>query len=68
MRKASSIQVNQNDRQELERQASEEIHEWSKLVDKFSQELKKTQLVCYYCGCKMEKHYVNSLCTQNRQE
>ncbi|CAD8111607.1 unnamed protein product [Paramecium sonneborni] len=55
-------------KQELERQASEEINEWSKLVDKFSQELKKQQLVCYYCGCKMEKQYVNSICTQNRQE
>ncbi|KAM3142964.1 hypothetical protein pb186bvf_005027 [Paramecium bursaria] len=55
-------------KQELERQAAQEINEWAALVDKFSNELKKYQQVCYYCGCKMEKQYVNSVCNLNKGE
>jgi palmitoyltransferase len=53
---------------DLERQAAEEINEWSKLVDRFSNELRKFQQVCYYCGCPMEKDNVNGTCAYNTPE
>lgn len=55
-------------RNELERQAADEIAEWSRLVDKFSHELKKYQQVCYFCGCAMEKENVNKKCVVNQPE
>ncbi len=50
----------------LEKAASEEIQEWAKLTDKFASELKKYQLVCFYCGVALEGGSVNEECGGNQ--
>ena len=52
-------------KEELDAAATEEINEWAKLTDKFANELKKYQLVCYYCSSVMEEGSVNNLCSIN---
>ena len=37
-------------------------------MDKFSQELKKYNLVCYFCACHMDKENVNKKCVLNTAE
>lgn len=55
-------------KEELDAAATEEINEWAKLTDKFANELKKYQLVCYYCSGVMEEGSVNGLCSMNDKE
>ena len=50
----------------LEKAASDEIQEWAKLTDKFATELKKYQLVCFYCGVALEGGTVNEECSHNQ--
>ncbi|KAL4468003.1 hypothetical protein ABPG72_015873 [Tetrahymena utriculariae] len=49
----------------MEKAASEEINEWAKLVDKFSNELKRYQLICHYCGVAMDDKSINKKCQNN---
>jgi len=36
-----------------------------RLTDKFSSELKKYQLICFYCGTSMDDKTINKKCTVN---
>lgn len=49
----------------METAAFDELQEWSKLTDKLTGELKKYQLVCYYCGVAMDDKTVNKKCKEN---
>jgi len=37
----------------------------NRLTDKFSSELKKYQLICFYCGTSMDDKTINKKCTVN---
>eukprot|EP00742_Colponemidia_sp_Colp-10_P013158 GILJ01014851.1.p1 GENE.GILJ01014851.1~~GILJ01014851.1.p1 ORF type:complete len:822 (-),score=152.92 GILJ01014851.1:143-2488(-) len=50
---------------ELKEEAQNEIQEWAKLADRFSDELKRFQLTCYYCGVAMDDVSVNTDCPLN---
>ena len=54
-------------KENMEKAASEEITEWSKLTDKFASELKKYQLVCHFCGVALDQGSVNEQCRLNQQ-
>jgi hypothetical protein len=49
----------------LEQQTSEEVFEWSKLVDKFQVELERYQVVCCFCGVLLDPKIVNLPCAKN---
>lgn len=38
---------------------------YNRLTDKFSSELKKYQLICFYCGTPMDDKTINKKCTVN---
>jgi len=50
---------------ELNKTAQDEIDEWAKLTDKFSSELKKYHVICYYCGNVMDDKNINRMCDVN---
>jgi len=52
---------------ELNKNAQEEIDEWAKLTDKFSTELKKYHVICYYCGGVMDDRNINTTCDVNNR-
>lgn len=64
----------------MDKAAADEINEWAKynqlllkhfvylfcrLTDKFSSELKRYQLICFYCGVAMDDKVINKKCTVN---
>jgi len=44
----------------LEEKISEEIKGWSELVDKYSLELSKYKLICFYCGVELDDETINN--------
>lgn len=51
--------------EELDKAAQEEMNEWAKLTDKFADELKKFQMVCFFCAQMMDDKNVNKKCKAN---
>eukprot|EP01017_Pseudomicrothorax_dubius_P044409 TRINITY_DN7500_c0_g1_i14.p1 TRINITY_DN7500_c0_g1~~TRINITY_DN7500_c0_g1_i14.p1 ORF type:complete len:453 (+),score=81.14 TRINITY_DN7500_c0_g1_i14:44-1402(+) len=51
--------------EELEKTSSAEMAEWAKLTDKFAAQLKKYQLICFYCGSVLDDGTVNAKCKVN---
>lgn len=45
-----------------------EWNEWAKLINKYSEELEKYNLVCHYCGISLDSSNVNSVCSDNSEE
>ena len=50
---------------EIRNKTQNEIAEWSKLSDKYANELKKYNLVCAYCGCYLDNIKINEKCSCN---
>ena len=50
---------------EIKMKTQKEIEEWSKLSDKYANELKKYNLVCAYCGCYLDNIKINDKCSCN---
>lgn len=50
---------------EIKLKTEKEISEWSKLSDKYANELKKYNLVCAYCGCYLDNIKINENCPCN---
>ena len=50
---------------EIKMKTQKEIEEWSKLSDKYANELKKYNLVCAYCGCYLDNININEKCSSN---
>ena len=50
---------------EIKMKTQKEIEEWSKLSDKYANELKKYNLVCAYCGCYLDNIKINEKCSSN---
>ena len=50
---------------EIKMKTQKEIEEWSKLSDKYANELKKYNLVCAYCGCYLDNIKINEKCLSN---
>ena len=50
---------------EIKMKTQREIEEWSKLSDKYANELKKYNLVCAYCGCYLDNIKINEKCSSN---
>lgn len=55
-------------RAQMEKAAQVELQEWAKLTDKFTNELKKYQLVCYFCGATLDEKTVNKKCKDNAKQ
>jgi palmitoyltransferase len=53
---------------DIDKASQYEWNEWAKLINKYSNELQKYQLVCSYCGCVLEPDTVNTNCSQNFPE
>lgn len=49
----------------LDSKAKEEMREWNSMTNRFLDELKKFQMVCYYCAEPMNEHTVNQQCEFN---
>jgi Ca2+-binding EF-hand superfamily protein len=47
---------------------SEEIASWAKLTDKYSEETKKYQLICYFCAEPMNGTNINKNCKVNEKK
>lgn len=45
-----------------------EITEWSKIVDKYSNELKKFQKICFFCSDVLSSKTINKYCKINTKE
>jgi Ca2+-binding EF-hand superfamily protein len=43
----------------------QEVVEWARLADGFSQELTRLKLVCELCGCSLDQESVNSSCPKS---
>ena len=41
---------------------------FTRLTEKYANELKSYRLVCYYCGCKLDSTSVNKKCKANQLE
>jgi len=52
---------------DIEKAAQDEINEWAKLTDKFSGELKRYQMICFYCATVVDESTVNSTCQANNR-
>ena len=50
---------------EIKMKTQKEIEEWSKLSDKYANEIKKYNLVCAYCGCYLDNIKINEKCSSN---
>ena len=50
---------------EIRNKTQNEIAEWSKLSDKYANELRKYNLVCAYCGCYLDNIKINEKCSCN---
>ena len=50
---------------EIRNKTQNEIAEWSKLSDKYANELKKYNLVCAYCGCYLDNIKINEKSSSN---
>lgn len=50
---------------EINEAVSREMAEWARLAEKYTQELKKFQVNCEYCGCPLGEETVNSNCPKN---
>lgn len=65
-----------NDKQKREEESIEkfnktvaqEIESWAKLTDKYGEELKKYQMICFYCAEPLGKHNVNKKCKINEKK
>ena len=55
----------EQDEKRLENEINQEIKGWSTLVDKYSQELMKFRLICFYCGTAMQDETINAPCAKN---
>ena len=42
-----------------------ELVEWARLAEKYTQELKRFQINCEYCGCPLSEETVNTNCAKN---
>ena len=56
---------NSEELKEIKEKAEKEIAEWSKLSDKYANELKKYNLVCPFCGIYLDGIKVNEDCPLN---
>jgi palmitoyltransferase len=52
---------------DVDRLAQDEVNEWAKLTDKFSGELRRYQMICFYCGSVVDENSVNTPCTANNR-
>lgn len=41
------------------------MKEWARMTEKFSEELKRFQMVCYYCAELMDSDTINENCPIN---
>jgi len=54
-------------REDFEISSAQEMHEWSKLTDHFTSQLKKYKTLCYYCGASLSSTTVNTICHANNK-
>jgi len=47
---------------------ADEIDSWAKLTDKYSEELKRYQMICFYCAEPLGKHNLNKKCKINEKK
>lgn len=50
---------------DINESAQRELAEWARLTEKYTQELRKFQINCEYCGCALNEENVNSNCHKN---
>ena len=48
--------------------ASEEVNSWAKLTDKYAEDVKKFQLICFYCAEALTEENVNEPCLLNKNK
>ena len=51
-----------------EKEREIELEEWSKLNEKYKQEIVRMRMVCYYCGQVLDESNVNDVCVKNNAE
>jgi hypothetical protein len=49
----------------MDEKANAEMREWKKMTNKFTDELAKFQMVCYYCADIMDGSTINEICKIN---
>lgn len=49
----------------MDEKANAEMKEWKRMTNKFSEELVKFQMVCYYCADLMDSTTINEKCKIN---
>lgn len=49
----------------MDKKADAEMKEWRRMTDKFSKELAKFQMVCFYCADVMDSTTINEKCKIN---
>ena len=49
----------------MDQKANVEMKEWRRMTTKFSDELKKFQMVCFYCADLMDGKSINEKCKIN---
>lgn len=49
----------------MDEKANAEMREWKKMTNKFTDELAKFQMVCYYCADIMDGNTINETCKIN---
>ena len=51
--------------EEFDRETRHEMNEWARLVDLYSAELKKYEMVCAFCGVHVSESNINADCVEN---
>jgi hypothetical protein len=50
---------------DLDTKIQQEFAEWARLTDKLAEEVKRSQMECDYCNCRLTEESVNSICSLN---
>lgn len=53
---------------EFDKETRHEMNEWARLVDRYSAELKKYEMVCAFCGQSLTDQNINSHCIDNTKD
>lgn len=55
-------------KQEVDKEAEEELREWVQLTDRYAEELSGLKMQCQLCGCELDETTVNAQCLRNPRD
>ena len=55
-------------REEVDKEAEDELREWVQLTDRYAEELSGLKMNCQLCGCEMDETTVNAQCPRNPRD